>query len=137
MHAQPGLGSSPGGGSGRRALPGPRSEIPVTQTPDPRALGATAQDPALVLGQAEDGRVQDSEDAPATGCPQAVQISASRPRSIQGSVDWETVVVTAGADSRAGELAAASVVVPPGVILCLGWSGATREQGPHRVNSSH
>ena len=32
-------------------------------------------------------------------------------------------VVTAGADSRAGELATASGVVPPGVTLCLGGAG--------------
>ena len=39
-------------------------------------------------------------------------------------VDWETVVVTGGADSRAGGLLAASVVVPPGVTLCLGEAGS-------------
>ena len=59
------------------------------------------------------------------------------PGSIQASVDLETVVVTVGSDSRAGELADASGVVPPGVTLCLGQSGAAREQRPHRVNSSH
>ena len=46
-----------------------------------------------------------------------------------GLGDW---VVTLGAESRAGELAAASGVVPPDVThLCLGWSGGAREQRPH------
>ena len=48
-----------------------------------------------------------------------------------------TVVLTGGADSRAGELAAASLVVPPCVTVCLGLSGTTREEGLHRINSSH
>ena len=59
------------------------------------------------------------------------------PGSIKASADWETVVVTVGADSRGGNLAAASVVVPPCVTLCLGRSGAARGQRPHRINSSH
>ena len=58
------------------------------------------------------------------------------PWSIQATVDWETAAVTAGVDYRAGDLADASVVVPPGVTLCLGQSGVTREQ-PHRINRSH
>ena len=54
-----------------------------------------------------------------------------------GPCGGEAAVVTAGPDSRSGELATASLVVPPCVTLCLGWSRATREQGPHRINSSH
>ena len=45
------------------------------------------------------------------------------------------MVVTAGADSRAGELAAASVVVPPCVTLCPGEAKG-REQASQGVNSS-
>ena len=55
-----------------------------------------------------------------------VHISTLRPRSIQVPADWEPMVVTAEADSRAGELATATVVVPPDVTLCLGLS---RRQG--------
>ena len=108
------------------------SAIPAAQALDYRAPGDTAQDPALVLEQVEAGRPQDSEDSAASGRPQAVQISAPHhPRGIQDSADWETAVVTVGVDSRAGEMAAASGVVPPCVILCLG------EVGSHGVNSSH
>ena len=103
----------------------------------PRVLGGTAQDWVLPWGQAEAGRTQVSEDTPAAGRPGAVQTSALPPRSIQAPVDWETVVLTVGADSRTGELAAATVVVPPGVTLCLGLTGTPREQGPHKRNSSH
>ena len=96
--------------------------VPVSQAPDARAVGDTVQNPVLPSGQAEAGRAQDSEDTPAAGHPRVVQTSASYPRSIQASTEWETVVVTMGADSRAGELNAATVV-PPCVTLCLGGSG--------------
>ena len=46
-------------------------------------------------------------------------------------------VVTAGADSRAGELDATTAVVHSGVTLYLGLSMATRELEPHRINSYH
>ena len=65
-------------------------------------------------GQAEAGRAQD-EDSPATGCPKAVLVSMPATVSIPASGDW-------GGErgcSRAGELAAAVMVVPPGVTLCL------------------
>ena len=53
-----------------------------------------------------------------------MQISAPTPaQEHQASVDWETVVVTVGADSRAGELAAASGIIPPGVTVSLGGVG--------------
>ena len=35
-----------------------------------------AGDPAVPLGQAEVRRAQDSENSPAAGCPQAVQVTA-------------------------------------------------------------
>ena len=46
------------------------------------------------------------------------------------------LVVTGGADSRAGELATATAIVPC-VTLCHGQSRAAGEEGPHRINSSH
>ena len=59
--------------------PWPESMIPAAQVPDLRVLGDTAHDLALPAGQAEVGRAQDSKDPPATGCPQAVQVSAPPP----------------------------------------------------------
>ena len=101
----------------------PGSTIPTAQVSDPRVPGDTDQFTSLPHGQAEDGRTQDSKDTPAAGCAQAVQISALQPQSIQASAEWETVVVTARADSRAGELSTTIAVVPSGVTQCLGASG--------------
>ena len=98
----------------------------------PRSQGSEQTQPGTGGG----GRAQDSEDAPATGHPRAVQLSAPHPRSIQASADWEPAVVTGGADSRAGQLAVVSVV-PPAVTLCLGQGRAAREQRPHRINICH
>ena len=50
-------------------------------------------------------------------------------RSIQARGYWETMVVTAGADSRAVDMAAASVVVPPCVTLCLREVGQPGNRG--------
>ena len=86
-------------------------------------MGDTVQNPVLPSGQVEAGRAQDSEDTPAAEHPRVVQASAPYPRNIQASAEWETAVVTMGADSRAGELNAATAVVPPCVTLCLGGSG--------------
>ena len=74
-----GPGSSSGRGSPRRGLRCPGSAIPVAKAPEPRAPGGTAQHPALPPGQAEVGRAQDSEDTPAAGRSQAVQVSAPTP----------------------------------------------------------
>ena len=51
-------------------------------------LEGTAQDPVVPPGQEETGKAQDTEDPPAAGCPQAVQIS-TQPWSIQANADWE------------------------------------------------
>ena len=126
QRAQRGLGSSSGGGSGggseRRGLRGPGSTIPAAQTPEPRTPGNTAQDPALPLGQAEAGRTQDSEDAPATRGA-ALSCAGQHPPPLEhpGLCGLGAVGDTAGADSRAGELAATRLVVPPSV-TCLGQS---------------
>ena len=82
------------------------------------------------------GRTQDSRTLLPPGAPKLCR-SVPHTRSIQASVDWETVIVIVEADSRAGELATTSVADPLGVILCLGQSRAARRQGPHRINSSH
>ena len=54
--------------------------------------------------------------------PRAVQIGATPPLEHPGPCRLGAAVVTAGADFRAGQLAAATVVVPPGVTLYLGLS---------------
>ena len=100
------------------------------------------QDPVVPLGQAEAGKEQDSKDAPAMGGPQAVQVGTHTapplpPQEHLGQCRLGAAVVTVGPDSRTGDPAAASVVVLPGVTLCLEKSRATWEQGPHRINSSH
>ena len=97
----------------------PGSTIPAVQAPEPRAPGDTVQDPVLPLGQAEAGRTQDSEDTPASGGPKVCRSAPLPPPEHPGPCELGAVVVTAGADSRAGQLAAASVVVPPGVTLQL------------------
>ena len=53
-------------------------------TPVLRALNNTAQDPAISPGQEEIGKAQDSEDTPASRCPQAAQMSAPASREHPG-----------------------------------------------------
>ena len=77
----------------------------------PGAQGArdTAQDPASPQDRKRPG-------GPRTGrtlLPRAEQISGPAPRASR-SLQMESSVVTAGVDSRAPELAAATVVVPSG-----------------------
>ena len=94
---------------------------------DSRGADAGAQDagghstrssaPTMTGGGGEDTGQQGHS------CLQAAPICADwcpPPLSIQAPVDWETAVVTAGADSRAGELATDTAVVPPGVTLFRG-----------------
>ena len=64
-------------------------------------------------------------------------VQPHQPGSAQASTDWRTMVVTVGADSRAGDLAAISVVVHPCVTLCLGEVGPPGNQGPHSINTFH
>ena len=78
------LGGGSGCGSAGRELLGP---VPAAQSPEPKALGDTAQGPALPPGQAEAGRAQDSKDTPAAGQPRVVQISGPQPWSIQDPAD--------------------------------------------------
>ena len=82
----------------------PRSAIPAAQAPDPRGVSGHSRHPALLLGQAEEGRAQDSEKSPGARCPQAVQVSAPLRGSIKavllgdyGSYCWE---LTLGLENR-------------------------------------
>ena len=118
-----GLGSSSGGAQGMGAAwPGARFQQHRPRSP---GRGAdTAQYPALPRGQAEAGRAQDK----GCSCCQAPPHCADqrpRPRSIQAG----SCSSYCGADSKAGDLAAASGVVPPGVTLCLGLSGPPGNRG--------
>lgn len=74
-----------------------------------RVPADTVQDPALPRGQAEARRDRTAR----TLLPQVEQISGPSPRASR-PLQTESSVVTAGADSRALELAAATVVVPTG-----------------------
>ena len=73
----------------RDGLRNPRSTIPAAQALEHKVPEDIAQDPVLPPGQVEAGRTQESRDTPATGHPQAMQISAPRPRSNQAPADWE------------------------------------------------
>ena len=115
---------------------GPGNTIPAAQALEPCVPGHTAQDPVLPLGQVEAGRTQDSKDAPAAGRPSRADQRPPPPEHL-GQCRLVAAGVTARADSSAGELAAASGIVPSGVTVCLGWSRATREEGPHKIKRSH
>ena len=68
--------------------------------------------------------------------PPAVQVSAPPEPGAPRPVQTGSCGGYSGADSRAGELAAASGGVPPGVTLRLAGLGP-RGQGPPGVSSSH
>ena len=132
--------SGSGGGSdggGYTLLPsgavGPGVRFQQHRPQIPGRQADTAHDPVL-----SPGRVQDSEDSPVAGQPEAVQISNTPilPWEHLGQCGLGAVVVTVGADSRAGELASTSVVVPPGVILCIGQAGPPGNRGLMGINSS-
>ena len=89
---------------------------PTVHAPEHRALGHSPGS-GLLPGQAEARRAQDSKDAPA----QAEEISGPAPRASR-PLQTETSVVTAGADSRAPEMA------PPLRLFLL---------RPHRINNPH
>ena len=94
--------------------------------------------PAIPLGQLGAGKTQDSEDAPATAHPRAVQVSAPHIRSIQGPTDWELQELlrelTPGLESWTPPVLLFLPMSP--CALCLGQSGAAREHGPLKINSS-
>ena len=110
--------------------------IPAAQAPEPRAPGNTAPDPAPPPRQAGAGRAQDSEDAPVPGAPSCAG-QGPPPQNHLGQWGLGAGVVTVGVDSRAGDLAAVSVV-PPGVTWCFQrWGHQGLEASSHGVNSSH
>ena len=121
--------NSSGSGSAQRGLRSPETMIPAGR---PQSTGPQGTQ-CKIWHSLQDRRRPGGHRAARTLLP----LGGPRPQSIQAPADWETVVVTAGADSRAGELATATIVVPPDVTLYLGLSRATREQGPHKINSSH
>ena len=100
----------------------PRCAIPAAGAPVPRVRGDTTQDPALPhpQGRRRQGGHRAARMFLPPGTPKLCRSAPPAPGSIQASADWETVVVIVGTDSRAGELAAASGVAPPGVTQCLG-----------------
>ena len=93
----------------------------VCTGPRPRALGGTAQDWALPLGQAEDGRTQYSKDVPATGRPELFRSAAATPEH-PGPCGLGAMVLTA-------ELTPGLESWPPPLWLFL--------LGPHGVNNPH
>ena len=90
---------------------GPGRAIPGAQATEPRARGDTAQGPVLPPGQV------DSEELLPLVAPKLCT-SAHPPREHPGPCRLGAAVVTAGADSRAGDLANASGGVPSGA-----WDG--------------
>ena len=112
----------------RRGLGGglrPRSTIPAVQAPDPTAL----RDTAPTLRSPRTGGGGEGTGQRGRSCRRA-------PPAVQVSADWELQVVTGGADPWAGDLAAASGVVPL-VSPCAWERGESRGQRPHGVSSSH
>ena len=123
-------GGGSGSGSARRGMHGPGRAIPEAQAPDPRVLGDTARIRRSPWDMWGPGGHRTA------GHPRAVQVSAPHARSIQAPTDW-------GLQELLRELTLGLKSWPPPVLLflpyvtlCLGWSGATREHGSHRINSS-
>ena len=93
----------------------PQSTIPAAQGPGSQGAGQTK---LAILHYPRTGRGGESTGRRGLSCycPQAVQISVpTLPWEHLGQCGLGAVVVTVGADSRAGELGAATVVAPPGV----------------------
>ena len=135
----PGRVSGGGLGSGlaRRGLRDSGRAIPGVQVPESKKPGNTAQ--ILSLWK---GRGQENIGQPGCSCRQAPLNCEGRwPHTWSpehpGSRGLGVEGRTEEADSRAGEVAAKSVVFPHYVTLCQGRSRAPREHGPHRINSSH
>ena len=80
------------------------------------------------MGQAEPRRARTVRTFLLPGAPELCRSVLADPGSFQ-PVRTETTVVAVGANSRARELAAASVIVTPGATLCLGGSGMPENRG--------
>ena len=88
----------------------------------------TAADPALP-GTGGGGEGTGQRGRSCRRVPPSCADQCSPPLEHPGQCALGAAVVTAGADSRAGELAAASGVVPLGVTLCLEGSGPPGNRG--------
>ena len=106
----------------------PVSTIPGAEAPDPRAMGDKAQGPVLLLGQSEPRRARTGRTLLPPCAPELCRSVLPDPGSFQ-PLRTETTVIAARANSRARELAAASVGVPPGATLCLGGSRMPENRG--------
>ena len=123
---QRGLGSSSGSSSMKRGLRCPGAQF---QGRRPWSSGCPGHSPGSCAppGTGGGGEGPGQQGYSCRRAPPSCADQRPLPREHPGPCGLGAAVVTAGADSRAGELAAASGVVPPGVTLCLGWSGATKE----------
>ena len=112
-----------------------REMVPWSMLPEaqgPGSQGTEQTQPTILhspLRQAEARRAQDSEDSPAARCPQAVQLSAPASGASRPVQTGRLRYLLWGAESRAGDLAATSVVVPRAVIVCLGEAGSPGDRG--------
>ena len=100
--------------------PRPRSDASGAG-PGPRVLG-TQRGSCAPPGAGRSGEGPGQRGGSCHRRPRAVQIGVPAPEH-PGPCGLGAAVVTAGADSRAGELASTSGVAPPGVTLCLGEAG--------------
>ena len=136
-----GPGSSSGGGLGSGSVQrwAAQPQEHDSSSTGPGAQGARRHSPRSGAPPRTGGGWEDTGEQGHSGHRAPTSYADQRPPPPEqpGPCGLGTAVVTAGADSRAGELATATVVILPGVILYLGWSGATKEQRPHRINSSH
>ena len=98
------------------------------QAPEPRVPGDTARILHSLQDRQRPGRHRTARILLLPGAPQLCR-SAPLPPEHPGQCRLGDVVFPAGADSWAEELTSASVVVPPGVSLCLRWSGPPGNRG--------
>lgn len=116
---------SSGRSSTHGGLCGPGHMIPVAQARSPGLRGTQPR----IQHSPWDRRRLGGHRTVGRSCHRAPQSCAdqrSSPLEHPGPCRLGAVVFTAGADSRAGDLAATSLVVLPCITLCLGWSRATR-----------
>ena len=105
------------------------------QAPDSRMPGDTAWT-GTPPGQVEAWRAKDSEALLLPGASGLCRSVSPQPWSFQASADWELQLLlqklTPGLDIWPLPVWLFLLVSP-----CAWEVGATREQGPHRINSSH
>ena len=96
----------------------------------PRAQGSREHSPRSHVPSGTGGGQEDTGQQGGSCCQVALSYAdwCPPPPEYPSHYGLGAVVVTAGADSR-------TVVAPPGVTLYLRLSRATREEGPHRINT--